>query len=132
VKYQWAIWRTKYLNLAQKFLWTTLLLWRVVYDVVSSLLFPVVFAFWWQAGKVVFPIDAYVAFALFFTMFSGPFQTAVAFKNASLPRAPLWEYVIFSFSVWAYTLFKTLVHLVAIRDELAGEHAWVISKRGKT
>ena len=28
-------------------------------------------------------------------------------------------------------LLKTVVHMVAIRDELAGEHAWVISKRGK-
>ena len=129
VKYQWATWQTKYLNLAQKFLWTTLLMWRVVYDVVSSLLFPVLLAFWWRAGKVLLPIDAYIIFALVFTLFSGPFQTFVAFKNASRPRVPVWDYFSYGFFVWAYTLFKTFVHLVAIRDEFAGERSWVVSKR---
>ncbi|HNX69046.1 MAG TPA: glycosyltransferase family 2 protein [Candidatus Omnitrophota bacterium] len=129
VKYQWAIWRTKYLNFAQKFLWTTLLLWRIAYDILSSLLFPVVFAFWWRAGKVFFPVDAYITFALVFTMLSGPFQTAVAYKNAAKPRAPIGEYIFYGLTVWAYTIFKTLVHLVAIRDELAGERHWTVSKR---
>jgi cellulose synthase/poly-beta-1,6-N-acetylglucosamine synthase-like glycosyltransferase len=131
LKYQLAMWKTKYLNLAQKFLWTTLLLWRVIYDVVGSLLFPVVLAFWLHQGRVILPVNAFIVFALFFTMLSGPYQTIVAFKNATLPRGPTRHYVFFSFFVWAYTIFKTVVHLVAIRDELAGEHLWVISKRGK-
>jgi len=129
VRYQWAIWRTKYLNLAQKFLWTTLLLWRVSYDVLSSLLFPIVFAFWFRAGKIVLPVDAYIVFAFFFTMLNGPYQTLVAFKNASKPRAPVKDYFLYSFTVFAYTLFKTLVHLAAIRDEFAKERSWVVSKR---
>jgi cellulose synthase/poly-beta-1,6-N-acetylglucosamine synthase-like glycosyltransferase len=130
-KYQLAMWKTKYLNLGQKFLWSTLLVWRVIYDVVGSLLFPVVLAFWLHLGRVTLPVNAFIVFALFFTMLNGPYQTVIAFKNATPPRASVWQYVFYSFAVWAYTLFKTVVHLVAIRDELAGEHSWVISKRGK-
>ena len=126
-----AMWKTRYLNIPQKFIWTTLLSWRVFFDVVSSLLFPIVFAFWLHLGKVAFPVNAYILFALVFTMLSGPYQAVVAYKNATSPRAPVWEYLFFSFFVWPYTVFKTFVHMVAIRDQLAGEHAWVISKRGK-
>jgi len=129
VKYQGAIWRTEHLNFAQKFLWTTLLLWRVIYDVLSSLLFPIVFAFWLRAGKIILPVDAYIAFAFFFTMLNGPYQTLVAFKNAAKPRAPVRDYILYSLAVFAYTLFKTYVHLVAIRDEFARERTWIVSKR---
>jgi len=132
MKYQMAMWKTRYLNFPQKFIWTTLLSWRVFFDVVSTLLFPIVFAFWLHVGKIAFPVNAYIIFALVFTLFSGPYQALVAYKNAALPRAPVREYLLYSFFVWPYTVFKTVVHIVAIRDELAGEHAWVISKRGKT
>lgn len=131
LKYQLAMWQTKYLNLAQKFLWSTLLLWRVVYDVASSLLFPVMLAFWLHLGRVALPVNAYILFALFFTLLSGPYQAIIAFKNAARPRGPAWEYIFYSMGVWAYTVFKTVVHLVAIRDELAGERSWIVSKRGK-
>lgn len=130
-KYQWAMWRTRYLNLPQKFIWTTLLSWRVFFDVASSLLFPIVFAFWFHVGKIAFPVNAYILFAMIFTLLSGPYQALVAYKNAAFPRAPVWEYLFYSFFVWPFTVFKTLVHMVAIRDQLAGEHSWVISKRGK-
>lgn len=132
MKYQLAMWKTRYLNFPQKFIWTTLLTWRVFFDVVSSLLFPIVFAFWLHVGEIAFPVNAYILFALIFTMLSGPYQALAAYKNAALPRAPAWEYLFYSFFVWPYTVFKTVVHIVAIRDQLAGEHAWVISKRGKT
>jgi len=131
MKYQVAMWRTRYLNFPQKFIWTTLLSWRVFFDIVSSLLFPIVFAFWLHVGEIAFPVNAYILFALVVTMVSGPFQALVAYKNAALPRAPVWEYLFFSVFVWPYTVFKTLVHMVAIRDQLAGVNVWVISKRGK-
>ncbi len=131
MKYQVAMWRTRYLNFPQKFIWTTLLSWRVFFDIVSSLLFPIVFAFWLHRGAIAFPLNAYILFALVFTLLSGPYQAVVAYKNAALPRAPVWEYLFFSVFVWPYTVFKTLVHMVAIRDQLAGVNVWVISKRGK-
>ena len=98
---------------------------------VSSLLFPIVFAFWLHKGEIVFPVNAYILFALVFTLLSGPYQALAAYKNAALPRAPVWEYLFFSVFVWPYTVFKTVVHMVAIRDQLAGVNVWIISKRGK-
>ncbi len=128
-KYQSDIWKTQYLNFGQKFIWTTLLLWRVFYDVTSTFLFPVVFAFWLKEGAVKFPMNAYLGFALIFTLVSGPFQVIAAYKNASQPRGPLVRYIVYMLFVWPYTLFKTFVHMVAIRDELLGERAWVLSRR---
>lgn len=131
VKYQWAIWTTKHLNIAQKFLWTTLLSWRVFYDVAATLLFAVVCGFWFHENKIYFPVDNYILFAIIFTLFSGPFQSLVAYKNASKPRASIFLFVIYALAVWPYTLFKTLVHMVAIRDYLSGEKSWIVSKRVK-
>lgn len=132
MKYQMSIWRTRYLNFPQKFIWTTLLTWRVFFDVVSMLLFPIVFAFWLHLGRIAFPVNAYILFALIFTLFSGPYQALIAYKNAALPKAPVWEYLLYSFFVWPYTVFKTIVHIISIRDELAGERSWIVSKRNVT
>ncbi|HOW88404.1 MAG TPA: glycosyltransferase [Candidatus Omnitrophota bacterium] len=129
MKYQIAIWRNRYLNFQQKFIWTMLLTWRIFFDVVSMLLFPVVFAFWLHLGRIAFPVNAYILFALVFILFSGPYQALIAYKNAAPPKAPVWEYLFYSFFVWPYTVFKTVIHIIAIRDQLAGEHSWIVSKR---
>lgn len=128
-KYQGAIWRARHLNFSQKFIWTTLLGWRVFYDVTSTLLFPVLFAFWLRAGSVLLPVDFFVAFSIVFTMLSGPYQSVVAYRNAAAPRPPIWDYLFYAFFVWPYTMFKTFNHIAAIRDELVGERPWVVSKR---
>ncbi|MDD5060174.1 MAG: glycosyltransferase [Candidatus Omnitrophica bacterium] len=131
LKYQAAILKSRFLNIFQKFMWTTLLMWRVVYDILSHLLFPVVFAFWLARGKIEMPMNSFIWFALFFVMLSGPFETMVAYKNASLPRAPLWQYFYYAFLTFWYTLFKNTIQVVAIRDELLGKREWIVSRRGK-
>jgi hypothetical protein len=60
---------------------------------------------------------------------SGPLQAVAAYKNAARPRGPLGHYLFYFIFVWRYTIYKTIIHLVAIRDELAGERTWIISKR---
>ena len=131
LRYQWAMWNTRYLSLGQKFLWTTLLSWRVFYDVITTLLFPVLFGCWLYAGNIYFPVDAYIAFAVFITLFSGPFQSIAAYKNASQPRSSVFQYINYALWVWPYTIFKTIVHMVSICDELSGERSWIVSKREK-
>ncbi|MEI8348918.1 MAG: glycosyltransferase [Candidatus Omnitrophota bacterium] len=131
LKYQMSILRCKFLNILQKFMWTTLLMWRVVYDILSHLLFPVVFAFWLTRGKIEFPMNNFIWFALFFVMLSGPFEALVAYKNASSPRAPVWQYIYYAFFAFWYTLFKNTIQVVAIRDELLGKREWVVSQRKK-
>ena len=129
VKHQGAMWRTRFLNGLQKFLWTTLLSWRIFYDIVSSLMLPVLAAYWFHIGKIALPLDNFILFSIVFTFLSGPYQALAAYKNAAVPRAPGWHYLFYAFFVWPYTIFKTFVHLIAIRDELAGERSWIVSKR---
>ena len=129
--YQMDILRSKVLNVFQKFMWTTLLMWRVIYDILSQFLFPVVFAFWLTRGKIEFPMDTFLWFALFFVMLSGPFESIAAYKNASIPRARLWQYIYYAFLAFWYTLLKNMIQVVAIRDELLGKRDWVISRRGE-
>ncbi len=129
LQYQIPVLFSKFLNIRQKFLWVTLLSWRVFYDVVSMLLFPVIIAFWLYIGKVVLPVNGFIIFAVIFTLANGPFQALAAYKNAAKPKAPMWRYAAYSLFVWPYTMFKSFVNLVAMRDELAGEKKWIVSKR---
>ena len=131
VRYQLPILGCKYLNIFQKFMWTTLLMWRVIYDVLSHLLFPIVFAFWLAKDKIMLPMNSFIWFALFFTLFSGPFEAAVAYKNASLPRASVMRYLFYAFFTFPFTTFKNILQVVAIRDELLGKRDWVFSQRKK-
>ena len=129
VKYQIPIWKTKFLNMFQKFMWTTLLLWRVFYDIASHFLWPVVFAYWMYKGRAAFPMTPYIWFAIIFTMLSGPFEAVAAFKNASKPRASVWSFLFYASMSFPYTLFKNTIQVIAIRDELLKKHDWVITKR---
>ena len=131
LKYQRAILGNKFLNVFQKFMWTTLLMWRVIYDILSHLLFPVLFAFWLTRGKIELPMNSFIWFALFFVMLSGPFEAIAAFKNASSPRASIWQFFYYAFLAFWYTLFKNTIQVVAIRDELLGSREWVVSRREK-
>ncbi|MBP7216337.1 MAG: glycosyltransferase family 2 protein [Candidatus Omnitrophica bacterium] len=131
VLYQIPVWRSAYLNIRQRFIWTVLLMWRVVYDILGHLLFPILFAYWFYRGKVEFPMTAYIWFALIFTMFSGPFETIAAFKNASIPRPRVAQFICYAFLHFPYTLFKNTIQVVAIRDEILGKRDWVVSPRNK-
>ena len=131
LEYQLPILRSKYLNVFQKFMWSTLLVWRVVYDILGHFLLPVVFAFWMSRGKITLPMNSFIWFTLVFTLFSGPFEALVAYKNSSLPRAPIWQYLYYAFLTFPYTMFKNTIQVVAIRDELLGKREWVVSQRKK-
>ncbi|MEW6009338.1 MAG: glycosyltransferase family 2 protein [Candidatus Omnitrophota bacterium] len=130
-KYQLPVLKSKYLNIFQKFMWTTLLTWRVFYDLFSHFIFPIVFAFWWYKREIIFPMNSFIWFALIFTFFSGPFEAIVAFKNSVSPRAPVLRYLYYSVSTFFYTMFKNTIQVVAIRDELLHTREWVISARKK-
>ncbi|MHB9069783.1 MAG: glycosyltransferase family 2 protein [Sedimentisphaerales bacterium] len=131
LRYQIPVLRCNYLNLIQKFMWTTLLMWRVTYDILSHLLFPIVFAFWILKGEIIFPMNDFIWFAIFFTLLSGPFEAAVAYKNASLPRASILRYLFYALLTFPFTTLKNMIQVVAIRDELLGKRDWVFSQRKK-
>lgn len=131
VQYQIPVLSSKFLNIFQKFMWTTLLMWRVFYDIASHFLWPIVFAFWLYKRKITFPMNSYIWFAIFFTMLSGPFEALVAFKNASRPRAPVSRFIYYAFLTFPYTILKNAIQVIAIRDELLKKRDWVISPRSK-
>jgi len=131
LRYQLPIWGCKHLNMLQKFMWTTLLMWRVTYDILSHLLFPIVFAFWIIKGEIILPMNNFIWFAIFFTLLSGPFEAAVAYKNASLPRASILRYLFYALLTFPFTTLKNMIQVVAIRDELLGKRDWVFSQRKK-
>lgn len=129
LKHQGAVWKTRRLGLAQKFSWTLLLSGGVVYDVAAFLFFPLVLAFWLYRREVALPVHAYIVFAFFFILLAAPYQTFMIYKNATPPRAPLWNYFLYCLAAWPYAVFKTVLQMVAIRDELAGERTWTVSRR---
>jgi len=131
LKYQLPIFKYSGLNFFQKFMWTTLLSWRVVYDILGHYLLPIVFAFWLLKGRIIFPMNNFIWFALFFTLFSGPFEAVVAYKNSSLPKASAWQFIFYALFNFPYTMFKNSIQVVAIRDELLGKREWVVSARKK-
>lgn len=131
LKYQWPILWTKYLNLPQKFLWTTLLMWRIFYDLMTHFLFPIVFAFWLHQGHVSFPMSPYIWYCVLITLLSGPFETIIAYADAVRPHSSVWRYAFYALCTFPYTLFKNTLQVVAMRDELLGKRDWVISPRGK-
>jgi hypothetical protein len=106
-------------------------MWRVIYDVLSHLLFPIVFAFWILKDKITLPMNNFIWFTIFFTLLSGPFEAVVAYKNASLPRASIAWYLVYAFLTFPFTTFKNAIQIVAIRDELLGKREWVVSQRKK-
>lgn len=129
LKYQLPILFTEHLNVFQKFLWTTLLFWRVFYDLMTHFLFPIVFAFWLNQGYVSFPMSPYVWFCVIITLTSGPFETLTAYIDADKPKSPALRYIFYALMTFPYTLFKNTLQVVAMRDELLGQKEWVISER---
>ncbi len=132
LRYQWPVLKSKCLPLGAKFIWTVLLMWRVIYDVLSHLLLPILLGYWISLGRVEVPMNLYIWFALIFTLTSGPFEALAAYKNAVQPRPPFRRLLLYSLLVWPYTVFRSVIHMIAVRDELMGSREWIISFRPTT
>jgi len=128
-KYQPAILASDKLNIGQKFMWSMLLTWRLVYDIFTHFLFPIVFAFWLRQGYVTFPMSFYVWVAVTSTLLSGPIETLAAYHLAAAPDKRLSRYIMYALLTFPYTLFKNTLQVVAIRDSLLGVNKWIISSR---
>ncbi len=128
-KHQGAVLRSPHLPFRAKFIWTWLLMWRVAYDVTANLMFPIVAAYWIHEGAIEFPMTPFIWFALFFTMFSGPFESMVAFSVSAPPRVPFRRCLWYALMSFPYTLYKSLIHMAALRDEILGHRKWEVSPR---
>lgn len=127
--HQRTVFTTAALSLRAKFLWTWLLAWRVIYDVAANLLLPILFAYWINRGKVELPMNGFIWFALVYTFLSGPFEAIVAYKNSVDPRLTFGRMLFYALMSFPYTMFKNMIQMIAIRDELAGQRQWIVSQR---
>jgi cellulose synthase/poly-beta-1,6-N-acetylglucosamine synthase-like glycosyltransferase len=129
--YQLDVFRTEFFNFRQRFLWTTLLWWRVFYDIISHFLFPVVFAYWLYRKQITLPVTPYILFTIIVTLASGPLETLVSYKNAAKPKNSIFHFLFYALITFPYTLFKNTIQTVAILDELQGKKEWIVSERVK-
>jgi cellulose synthase/poly-beta-1,6-N-acetylglucosamine synthase-like glycosyltransferase len=129
LKYQIPVLTSGFIRLRQRFCWTMLLMWRVLYDVFSHMLLPIVIAYWLYRGRVEFPMTPYIWFALIFTMMTGPLETLAAYMNQTEPKKPKTWFLLYAMTSFWYTMFKNFIQVVAIRDEISGEKSWIVSKR---
>jgi len=117
--------RDRTLGFGPRFSWLWLLVWRLIYDSLSHLLLPVLFAFWYWRSEVVLPLNPYIVFAVLYTFLSGPFEALVSYKNAVLPRFPVRRLLLYSLVVFFYTMVKNMIQMIAIRDEWTGKREWI-------
>lgn len=129
VKYFFPIIFSRYLRPSQKIMWVIILHWRIFYDVVTQFLPAVLISYWLYKGRVELPINAYVIASLIYSSMCGPIEAWAAYKNAVDKRHPAvyWYYILMTVP---YTIYKNLISVIAIRDELVGEKKWIVSKRG--
>lgn len=132
LRHQIPVWVSSHMSLRAKFIWTWLLMWRVIYDALAVFLFPVVFAYWANRGKVAMPINEYIIFVLIYTLCSGPFESLASMVNATKPRFPFRRVLLYGIMAFPYTLYKNLIQMVAIRDYLFGHRDWVVTAHDDT
>lgn len=125
MKHAGAVLRSRTLSFGPKFNWIWLLIWRIVYDVICHFLFPIVFAYWFWRQEVVLPLNLFIALAVFLTLFSGPLEALVSYKNAVKPRFPFRRLVLYSSLVFLYTMAKNMLQMISIRDEWTGKRDWI-------
>ncbi|MHC4562899.1 MAG: glycosyltransferase family 2 protein [Planctomycetota bacterium] len=132
LRHQWAVLKSRYLHWRAKLMWSLLLVLRTFHDIMSHMLPPILFAYWIGRKSIYFPMTAYIWFALFFTLGSGPFEAIAAFKNAFPPRPPARRLLLYCMLTLPYAIFKNIIHMVAIRDELLGKREWIVSPHRPT
>ena len=129
IEHQWSVIVSKHFTVTQKIFWTSILLWRVFYDIATQFLVPVILGYWFTKGRVEIPVDKFVLFSLVFVLFSGPLEAVAAYKNAVKPKSSVFRYLRYLMLIFPYTIYKGIIQIVAIRDECLKQREWVISSR---
>jgi cellulose synthase/poly-beta-1,6-N-acetylglucosamine synthase-like glycosyltransferase len=128
LKYQRAVWRSRHLGLRQKLYWTYLLWFRELYPLVSLQVFPIVFSLLFYQGFMPWFGHWYLWISAVVTLLSGPYQTAVAARNAvtGFRARDALGYALF---VLPYVMLKHMVWVVALYDHLLRNTDWVVTRR---
>ena len=132
VTYQKDVFKTEFFNFKQRMLWTMLFAWRIFFDIFCHFIYPVVFAYWLYNGFISFPMNPFIWFAMIITLCSGPFEALAAYRIASKPRSSYLRYLAYALLALPYTMFKNMIQVVAILDELLGKREWLVTQRKNT
>ena len=128
LRYQRRFWASDKLNFWQKLYWTYLLYYREIYPPVTLQIFPIIFSLLLYQGNIPLKAHWYLWATALLTLASGPFQTLVAMKNATV-RYPLLYSIGYAFIVFFYAILKNMISIVAIYDHLLGRTDWVVTRR---
>ncbi len=131
LKYQVGFWKSRHLSPFQKFYWTYLLLYREIYPIFALQIYPILLSLLLLQGNIGLTSHWYLWTTAIVTLASGPYQTAVAAKNAFMRHHPL-RWIGYAVFVFFFTLFKAMISLVAIYDHMLGRADWVVTRRTMT
>jgi len=131
IKYQIGFWKSRHMSLFQKVYWTYLLLYREVYPILALQIYPILLSLLLIQGYIELTSHWYLWATAIVTFVSGPYQTAIAGKNAYSRHHPL-RWVAYALLVFFFTLFKAMISLVAMYDHMLGRADWVVTRRSMT
>ena len=131
LKFQMGFWKSSHLGFLQKVYWTYLLLYREIYPVLALQIYPILLSLLLLYGRIELTSHWYLWMTAIITFASGPYQTAVAAKNAYARHHHL-RWVSYAVLVFFFTLFKAMISLVAIYDHMLGRADWVVTRRSMT
>jgi glycosyltransferase involved in cell wall biosynthesis len=131
LRYQRRFWKSKNLSLPQKLYWTYLLYYRELYPPITLQIIPIIMSLLLYEGRVPLAAHWYLWLTALITLASGPYQTAVAFKNARSP-VTFATGTLYSFFVFFYVIVKNMISIVAIYDHLMRRTDWVVTRREMT
>lgn len=129
-KYQRRVWKSKHLNLKQKFYWTYLLYYCVVYSLLALQILPLILSLFLFHGYLPPSDNAYLWFSTVVTFFSGIYQTVVTMRVAYI-RYPIYYFAQHAILIFLYTTLKNMISVVGLYDHLHGHSHWVVTPRGK-
>jgi len=128
LKHQKSIWTSLHLNFLQKCLWSYLLIWREIHNLVSHLPFPLMVCFWIADDKIFFPFNWYIILTIIASLTGVLIQILAAYVRRD-KKTPLAWYVWYSALYLFFATFKNSIALVGLRDEIMGERSWVVTRR---
>lgn len=128
-KYQRRVWKSKHFNPWQKFYWTYLLYYCVIYSLFALQILPLILSLFLYHGYLPPSNNSYLWFCTLITFFSGFYQTLATMRVAA-DRYPTFYFIQHIVLVFAYTILKNMISIVALYDLLHGHSHWVVTPRG--
>ncbi len=131
LKFQMGFWKSPHMSVPQKIYWTYLLLYRELYPILALQIYPILISLLLIQGSIELTSHWYLVATAIITFASGPYQTAVAAKNA-FARHHYLRWISYAGFVFFFTLFKAMISLVAMYDHMLGRADWVVTRRSMT